>query len=161
MTNLGGELPVSGTVNWLTPPDLLARLGTFDLDPCSPIDRPWDTAKKHYTILDDGLSQPWHGRVWLNPPYGPGMEKWLDRLANHDGGGLALIFARTETRTFFDHVWARADGILFIKGRIRFCRPDGRQALSAGSPSVLVAYGKAERDLLATHPVEGKYLDIN
>ena len=55
---------------WLTPPDLLEKLGTFDLDPCSPIVRPWDTAKHHYTIHDDGLSQTWFGRVWCNPPYG-------------------------------------------------------------------------------------------
>ena len=35
---------------WLTPPEIINSLGTFDLDPCSPINRPWKTAKKHYTI---------------------------------------------------------------------------------------------------------------
>ena len=58
----------TGKDEWLTPPELVSALGKFDLDPCSPINRPWDTAKKHYTILDDGLTQPWDGKVWCNPP---------------------------------------------------------------------------------------------
>ena len=50
---------------WLTPPEILRPLGAFDLDPCAPIMRPWDTAAKHLNVNDDGLSQPWHGRVLL------------------------------------------------------------------------------------------------
>lgn len=59
-----------GTDEWLTPPYIIESLGEFDLDPCSPVNRPWDTAKHHYNINDDGLSKDWFGRVWLNPPYG-------------------------------------------------------------------------------------------
>jgi hypothetical protein len=80
---------------WLTPPEIIHSLGEFDLDPCSPIDRPWDTAKNHYNILDDGLSKEWNGRVWLNPPYGKEASKWLEKLSIHNNG-IALIFARTE-----------------------------------------------------------------
>ena len=79
---------MAGSVVWLTPPHILRALGEFDLDPCASLDRPWDTAKNHYTVEDDGLAQPWFGRVWCNPPYGPGMDKWLNKLANHSGGGL-------------------------------------------------------------------------
>ncbi len=39
---------------WLTPPEIVRSLGTFDLDPCSPINRPGPTAKRHLTIDDDG-----------------------------------------------------------------------------------------------------------
>ena len=92
MTNLGGERSVSKTVVWLTPPHILKALGEFDLDPCASLDRPWDTARNHYTVEDNGLVQPWEGRVWLNPPYGAGMDLWLNRLANHPGGGIALVF---------------------------------------------------------------------
>lgn len=53
---------------WLTPPSIIRSLGAFDMDPCSPLNRPWDTAENHYTIEDDGLSKPWTGRVWCNPP---------------------------------------------------------------------------------------------
>src|SRR3954447_20073031 len=89
------ESASGGSDEWLTPPDLLAALGRFDLDPCAPTTRPWDTAAAHYTIEDDGLRQPWTGRVWLTPPYA-NAGKWLHRLADH-GHGTALIFARTET----------------------------------------------------------------
>lgn len=127
---------------WLTPPHVLAALGEFDLDPCAPVTRPWDTAAEHYTIEDNGLAMPWFGRIWCNPPYGLEAAKWLDRLADH-GNGIALIFARTETRMFFDHVWGRADAVLFIEGRLHFHHVDGtRAAANSGAPSCLVAYGQ-------------------
>ena len=127
---------------WLTPPYIIDALGDFDVDPCSPVKRPWDTANYHYDINDDGLHHPWPGRVWLNPPYGLEAARWLDRLAQH-GNGIALIFARTETKMFFDHVWRRADAVLFIEGRLHFHHVDGtRAAANAGAPSCLVAYGE-------------------
>ena len=52
---------------WLTPPHVLQALGTFNLDPCAPINRPWEMAEQHYTVHDNGLQKPWNGRVWLNP----------------------------------------------------------------------------------------------
>lgn len=126
---------------WLTPPYLKAPLGEFDLDPCAAINQPWPTAKTHYTKADNGLLKPWFGRVWLNPPYGAEANKWLKRLAEH-GEGTALIFARTETKSFFDYVWDVAVAVLFIRGRVKFCYPDGRQCpTNAGAPSCLVAYG--------------------
>jgi len=86
MPSLGGESSVGETEVWLTPPYILDALGEFDLDPCSPLGRPWDTAKNHYTVEDDGLVQPWYGRIWLNPPYGRSMTPWLEKMANYDGG---------------------------------------------------------------------------
>lgn len=89
--------PNTGESNsWLTPPEIIAALGTFDLDPCACVGQPWSTAETHLYPRDDGLSAPWVGRVWLNPPYGPATARWLQRLARH-GDGIALIFARTET----------------------------------------------------------------
>jgi hypothetical protein len=60
-------------------------------------------------------------------------------MARHQDG-IALIYARRETQMFFDHVWGRADGIFFLKGRVCFGRPDGSIAAEAGAPSVLVSY---------------------
>lgn len=57
----------TGKEDWLTPPEIIASLGEFHLDPCAPVKRPWDTAKKHYTILDNGLRQPWHGLRMAEP----------------------------------------------------------------------------------------------
>lgn len=141
---------------WLTPPEILCALGSFDLDPCAPIRRPWEIAEKHYTIEDNGLVRAWRGRVWLNPPYGQQTGRWLFRLAEH-GNGIALIFARTETRMFFEYVWNRADAVLFIEGRLHFHHIDGRRAAgNSGAPSCLVAYGKDNAALLAALPVAGK-----
>lgn len=146
-----------GSDEWLTPPDLLAALGPFDLDPCSPVDRPWDTARHHFTIEDDGLRQEWSGRVWLNPPYAQ-ADKWLHRLAEH-GQGTALIFARTETALWFTHVWPRASAVLFIRGRLHFHYRNGKRAkANSGAPSVLVAYGEADAAVLASEPLPGRYV---
>lgn len=136
----GHENKRSQTQEWLTPPWILERLGRFNLDPCAPIERPWDTADKHYTTEDDGLALPWNGRVWLNPPYN-NVDLWLKKLANH-GDGIALIYARTETAHFFRCVWEVADGILFLRKRIKFYYPDGTMSdTNSGAPSVLIAYG--------------------
>ena len=132
---------------WLTPPYILEVLGEFDLDPCAATQRPWDTAKTHYTAEDNGLSMPWFGRVWLNPPYGDQLPLWLERLNEH-GNGIALITARTETRWFHDLVWERADGILFLKGRLKFYKENGQPGGTATFPSCLVAYGERNADVL-------------
>ena len=130
-----------GKDEWLTPPEIIRSLGDFDLDPCSPIKRPWPTAKVHYTIEDDGLSTEWDGRVWCNPPYGKEAAKWLEKLENH-GNGIALIFARTETKMFFKYVWNKADAIFFFDGRLTFYHVNGKRATAnGGAPSCLVAYG--------------------
>jgi hypothetical protein len=146
-------------VEWLTPPNLVLKLGEFDLDPCSPIDAPFLHAKNNFTIIDDGLSKDWFGRVYLNPPYGRGMELWLEKLKFH-GNGIALIFARTETKCFFEHIWSDADAILFVKGRIRFYHISGIQAGTPGAPSVFIAYGKENALALKNSGIEGRYLDL-
>lgn len=148
------------TDEWLTPPELLKKLGTFDLDPCAPVDRPWDTAAAHYTIEDDGLAQPWRGRVYCNPPYGPEMIRWLARLAEHSNG-IALIFARTETDAFHRYVWPKASGVLFLRGRINFYNVKGERATAnAGGPSVLIAYGAENATALAGIDSLGKFVDL-
>jgi hypothetical protein len=133
---------------WLTPPEILAPLGEFDLDPCAPAVRPWDTAKDHMTKENDGLCQQWHGRVWLNPPFGREAILWLAKLARH-GFGIALIPARTETAMFYETVWGKADAVLFIKGRPHFHYVDGRRApFNSGAPICLVAYGEDNAEVL-------------
>lgn len=150
---------------WLTPPhvtEAFKEFGEFDLDPCSPGDRrPWDTAKHHYGLPQDGLSEEWFGRVWLNPPYGRECVKWLDKLSEHNNG-IALIFARTETKDFFEQVWSKASALLFIKGRLYFHYIDGSKAkANSGAPSVLVAYGEECAKILEKVGIEGFYVRIN
>ncbi len=144
---------------WLTPPEIIRALGKFDLDPCSPLHRPWDTARQHFTKKQDGLIQPWEGRVFCNPPYGTQTGKWLDKCAQH-GNAIALVFARTETIMFFDAVWQKADAILFIKGRLKFYSPQGIKGDAAGAPSVLVAYGKKNARQLQKSGITGMFISL-
>lgn len=145
---------------WLTPPEIIKALGSFDLDPCAPIDRPWNTADIHFDETENGLAHKWFGRVWCNPPYGKEADKWLYKLVNH-GNGIALIFARTETRMFFEHVWNKADAILFFEGRLNFHFVDGsRCKTNAGAPSCLVAYGQNNATALENSGIKGKIIHL-
>ena len=144
---------------WLTPPGIIEELGPFDLDPSSPIDRPWPTAANHFTIIDNGLKKPWAGRVWCNPPYGNKTGVWLGRCKEH-GNAIALTFARTETKMFFDHVWPAANAVFLFQGRLKFYSVDGRQAGSAGAPSILIAYGEENADRLESCNLTGKFIKL-
>lgn len=157
----GHQRPVrGGTDEWLTPPEIIEALGPFDLDPCSPRERPWPTAACHYTRDDDGLAQPWSGFVWLNPPFGPEAGRWLARLAEH-GDGIGLVPARTETRWFVDAVWQRASALLFLHGRPHFHRLDGSRApFNSGAPIVLVAYGERAASRLRGCGLPGSYVAL-
>lgn len=145
------------TTEWLTPPDLVKKLGKFDLDPCTPVDPPFVHAKTNFSKNVDGLSKEWFGRVYLNPPYGKGMEKWIEKLKNH-GNGIALIFARTETKCFFNHIWDDADAVLFVKGRIKFYNVEGVQKGTPGAPSIFIAYGSNNAKILESSEIPGKFI---
>lgn len=132
------------TNTWLTPRELLDKLGEFDLDPCAATVRPWDCAKTNYTIEDDGLSKEWFGRVWCNPPYGNEAAPFLKKFSEYAGPGLCLLFTRTDTRAWHNYILSNAKYIFFIKGRIKFCRPDGSQLATANAASCLVAWHDSE-----------------
>lgn len=153
----------SKSVVWLTPPEIVAALGPFDLDPCAaPLPRPWDTARRHIALPDNGLEAEWVGRVWMNPPYGSPkvIGPWMRRLAAHNHG-TAIIFARTETALFFETVWRNAAALLFLEGRLHFHTPDGIRALeNGGAPSVLVAYGLEDADRLASSGIGGAFVPL-
>lgn len=149
-----------GHDEWLTPPEILSALGPFDLAPCAPVSPPWRTAAKQFSKPDDGLAQPWEGRVWCNPPFGREAAAWLQRMVEHDNG-IALAPARTETRMFFSHVWPHASAILFLKGRPHFHYVTGERApANSGAPICLIAYGKANADKLAACGLAGQYIEL-
>ncbi len=141
---------IEGSSEWYTPPHVFDALAiAFDLDPAAPPGGvPWIPARKHYALADNGLARPWHGRVWLNPPYGRETSRWLRRLVEH-GDGIALVFARSDT-AWFHELAPTATGLCFVAGRLRFVPGDGRpDASTAGAPSLLMAYGSACANALA------------
>jgi hypothetical protein len=158
--------PNEGKSNdWLTPPEIVQALGPFELDPCASEEQPWTTAAMMWTVQDDGLSRDWGGFVWLNPPYGPHVWRWLSRLADH-GNGIALVFARTETKGFHQQIWNRADCLYFFAGRLHFHWPQTgeRAKFNAGAPSVLVGYGDEARERLRAinrFKIPGRFVSNN
>src|SRR5262249_9744068 len=108
----------------------------FTLDVCATAENA--KCPTFYTRAQDGLSQPWTGRVWCNPPYGKGIERWIERAHRVAVKGEAevvvcLVFARTDTRWW--HEWAAHAEVRFIKGRLNF----GGQYY-APFPSVLLVF---------------------
>jgi DNA N-6-adenine-methyltransferase (Dam) len=152
------------TEEWLTPPFVLQaldHLNSFDLDPASPAERPWDTAKAHYTKYENGLIRPWYGNVWLNPPYSSKIKVWMKLMAQHNSG-IALTFARTETLFFQRYVFDVATSILWLDGRLHFCEPNGVPTkANAGGPSALIAYGEENAERLERSKLKGKHTSVN
>ena len=156
LTGFGFEKPNTGeTTDWLTPPSLLQRLGTFDLDPCGCAGMPWRTAITTYFLPEhDGLAEPWFGRVFCNPPYGPNVGDWARRMAQH-GNGIMLIFLRCETQAWQQDVFPNADAILFLSGRVHFYLPTGERGKSGTAPSALLAYGQNNVNALRSAGIAG------
>lgn len=127
----------SSSVEWSTPQgffDLLNKEFNFTLDACASSSN--HKCVKYYTLLDDGLSQDWSNEtVWLNPPYGRGVGKWLEKLYKSNVVGVALIPARTDTRYFHDWVVGKCE-VRFVKGRLKF----GDSKNSAPFASLLLVY---------------------
>ncbi|MGB6089503.1 MAG: DNA N-6-adenine-methyltransferase [Candidatus Binataceae bacterium] len=113
---------------YLTPPEILEAtvklLGEIDLDPCAEAHGPKANvpAGKHFTPTDDGLVQPWDGRIFMNPPYGGAVPAWVEHLVGAWKGGtmteaVALLAARTDTGWF---AMLESAPVCFIRGRLRF-----------------------------------------
>jgi len=137
--------------DWYTPPEIFDALGLkFDLDPCSPGPGHWVPAKRIYTQADDGLAQPWHGLVFMNPPFGRrhGHVPWLERFLDH-GNGIAIARAYTSSDWFHAYVVPRAQTLLFPKGKTKFIRPDGSIGGSPGHGVVLIGMGATANTALA------------
>ncbi|GGE36557.1 N-6-adenine-methyltransferase [Agaricicola taiwanensis] len=125
---------------WYTPPHIFQALGCrFDLDPANAaIGGAHVPCAMNYSA--DGLDKPWHGFVWLNPPFGGrnGIVPWLNKFFEH-GNGIALTPDRTSAPWFWD-AWHKAELALFTR-KIRFIRPDGSEGKSPSNGTALFAVG--------------------
>lgn len=156
----GHQSPKMKTDVWLTPKSITDRIGSFDLDPCSIDDHPWQIARYWWTESNNGMAKSWRGRVWLNPPFGRQADKWVERLAEH-GNGIALLAARTETIAWFRNVWTKAHAVLFLKGRPHFHRRDGtRASFNSGAPIALIAYGSPNAEILKQSGLDGAFIAL-
>lgn len=146
-TFVGTAATSSSSHEWATPTEFLDRLRVaighrFDLDPCSPgKTRSRVPARVHYTELDDGLTLPWHGTVFMNPPYGRGLPRWTQKAraeveAARATTVIGLVPARTDTSWWHRDIVGHAD-VWLLRGRVKF--GDGSQG--APFPSALLLWG--------------------
>lgn len=145
-TRMNAGLFSSATPEWYTPGHILERVeavfGQIDLDPCSNSHDPARAnvpALAHWTIDDNGLMQPWHGKVYMNPPYGDEIGNWVGRMIGAFETGeiieaIALLPARTDT-AWFQPLFAYT--ACWIRGRLKFSGAEN----SAPFPSVVVYVG--------------------
>lgn len=122
----------TGENEWYTPTEYaeMARdvMGGIDLDPAScPEANKVIQATRFFTKEDDGLSQAWHGRVWLNPPYSRDlMPAFCNHLALHVESGAveqAILVSHNNTDTaWFSRLSECCSAICFPRSRIRFYR---------------------------------------
>ena len=132
----------SATDNWSTPQDFFDKLNDefhFTLDVCA--DENNHKCEHYYTKEIDGLSRPWIGTIWCNPPYGRKIGEWVRRayFSSHIGSAtvVMLLPARTDTRWFHDYIYNKSNTeIRFIKGRLKF----GGCKNSAPFPSMVVIF---------------------
>jgi len=78
----------SKTDLWATPQDFFDKLHAefgFNLDVCATPDNA--KCSRFFTKLDDGLAQEWSGVVWMNPPYGREIGKWMKKADESARGG--------------------------------------------------------------------------
>ena len=128
----------TGNNEWHTPAPHLALvrqvLDQIDLDPASnDIAQRRICAARYFTKDDDGLSKPWHGRVFMNPPFAyPSIELFIDKLLGELNDGRvtdAVVLTNNFSDTGWFHKATRAAAATCItKGRVRFESPEGDSA---------------------------------
>jgi hypothetical protein len=115
----------SASVHYATSADVYKALDAefhFTLDPC-----PLGAV--------DGLTRSWKGeRIYCNPPYGPGIGKWLHKASEAELA-VYLLPARTCTRWWYTYA-PLATEVRFLRGRLKF----GDTKNTAPFPSVLLIH---------------------
>jgi phage N-6-adenine-methyltransferase len=126
MSRMNPGMYSSATGEWETPLDLfnfLDRKFHFTLDPCA---MPANAkCSRYFTPREDGLAQTWEGNtVFVNPPYGREIARWVEKAYNeakyHQALVVMLLPSRTDTKSWWHKHVMLASSIWLIEGRIKF-----------------------------------------
>jgi phage N-6-adenine-methyltransferase len=149
--SLNPAMFASDDEGWLTPEPVIAaleELGPTALDPCA-AQHSLVEARKRYQLPDrDGLLEQWiadappsAGHVFLNPPYGRVIGKWIEKAIEQARLGCEIVMlvpARVDARWFQRAVSSGyVQRICFWRGRLQFV---GAMS-SAPFPSALLYSG--------------------
>jgi site-specific DNA-methyltransferase (adenine-specific) len=110
----------SASCEWGTPISLFTRLDAefaFDLDVCATSQNA--KCRRYFTVKEDGLTQEWSGNIWMNPPYGRGIDKWVAKAASSHVMCVCLLPVRSDTRWWHAYVM-RATEIRLLTRRLSF-----------------------------------------
>jgi len=129
----------SATDMWETPQpffDVWNAKFRFDWDVCATDENA--KCAHYYTKENDGLSKRWVGTVWMNPPYGKEIIKWMKKAyeSARDGDATVVCLIPARTDTAWWHDYAMKGEITFIRGRLKF----GNAENSAPFPSAVVVF---------------------
>ena len=150
----------SATVEWSTPQHIFDGLNAefrFDLDVCATVENA--KCDRFFDKGDDGLKQKWTGTIWMNPPYGRDIAKWMQKAFESSLEGatvVCLVPARPDTQWW--HNYATRGEIRSYKGRLKFggaenAAPFGSAVVVFRPPvpnDKLNRYGQEERTRMST-----------
>jgi len=143
--------------DWATPQDFYdkvnTQLGPFTLDACASAQNA--KCNKFFTVEQDGLAQDWYGNnVFLNPPYGRGIDKWIKKAYEESLKSrtrvVMLVPARPDTKYWHNYIM-KANEIHFVKGRLKF----GGCENPAPFPSAVIVFGS---QWSTTSPVQAPHI---
>jgi hypothetical protein len=141
----------SESPDWWTPEKYIKAIkevmGEIDLDPASCVEaNKIVKAKRYYSPKENGLLQPWEGRIFLNPPYGELTKEFAEKFFNdyessfHEG--IVLVNSRATDADWFQPFF---NGVIcFTDHRIDFNSPNEKNTSSTHG-SCFIYFGPNER----------------
>lgn len=133
---LNKHLFTSAKEDWETPQVLFDKLHAefhFTLDVCAT--KANAKCKRFYTLRDDGLKQTWRGRVWMNPPYGRGIDLWVQKAFESQTLCVCLLPVRSDTKWWHRYVM-KAGELRLLTRRLSF----GNSTNKAPFPAAIVVF---------------------
>jgi len=124
---------------WMTPLNVFRKIEKFmseyfyvmdfkfTLDPCTTHNNL--KVPKYFTKKEDGLKQSWKDEiVFVNPPYGPGIDDWIMKSyeeSKYNNAIVVMLLSNfTDTKIFHQIILKYAE-VVFIEGRISFVGSKG------------------------------------